>query len=181
MQMYVANASTQKQLFMYRIPEQPRMRQVPIEPMGQAKLPDDLNQEQITSIVEQFEKYGIVSVDEARAKRPAKRNVSLCYSVGHPVSALVISALATKNFAVLDAMGREMRQRAAVASNAAVGAALEEQRREMAREGVDPGQLASFEATIQEEEPAGGYKVPEKEVLAEGIKVVGRTPRRARG
>lgn len=179
--MYVANASTQRMLFMYRIPEQPRQRQVPIEPMSQVVLPDDMSPEQIHSVVEQHEPYGFVTADTVRTKHNQTRNIRLCYSLGSPVSAVIINALATKNFTVLDAQGRDMRQQASIASNMAIENALETQRRDMAREGADPGQLKSFETVIQEEEPAGGYGRPDKEVLSEGIKVDKRPSQKRQG
>ena len=173
--MYVANASIQRHEFIYRIPEQQKQRRLTIEPMSQVKLADDLNPEQIQSIIEQHEHYGFASTAEIKSGTVKKNFTRLCYSVDQPVSSILIEALSRSNIAVLDATGRALRQQAAIASNEAVVRQLDNQR----HEGLE-ADVGKFEMTVQEEEPRGGYDRPTSDIVAEGFRVNNaETPSRA--
>ena len=164
--MYVANASIQRHQFTYRIPEQSKQRTQTIEPMSQVMLADDLNPEQIQAVVEQHERYGFASTTEIKSGTVKKKFTRLCYSVGQPVSSLMIEALSNSNISVLDISGKAMRQQAAIASNDAVVRTLDSQR----HEGLE-ADVNKFEMTVQEEEPRGGYDRPSADIVAEGFRI----------
>ncbi len=170
--MYVANASAQEHLFMYRIPEESRMRQVPIRRGSQVALPDkNMNPDQINAIIAQHEKYGFVSTDEVKTGRIKRKFTRLVYSLGQPVSGLIIDALLNNNIGVLNEFGKKIREETAVAANAKI---VDELQREKEENQLD-ADVGNVEMTIQEEEPTGGYDRPTKDIVAEGYQVQGKT------
>ena len=171
MKMYVANASAQDHLFIYRIPEEARQRQLPIRRGSQIPLPDDLNQEQINAIVEQHERYGFVSTADVKSNNVKRHFTRLVYSIGQPVAGMYIEALLNSNHGVLDAQGKEIRRTTAIAANAAIAQELQKER-EMNNLEADVG---AVDITIQEEEPRGGYDRPSAQIIAEGFKVEAST------
>lgn len=184
MRMYVANTSTMRVEFPYRIPESTKLLQQTIEPMSQVVLSPDLTDQQVRSIVEQYEKYGFYSADQVRdAKKPLRARTYLCYSIDKPVSSVIITALAQKNFAFVDAQGRILRQQMALAGSEAAQNAAETVRREIQRESgasADLGQMASFEVTTQEEFQGDSPGKPEADIVHESVHIplkAGRGPR----
>lgn len=161
--MYVANASLQRHLFTYRIPEQIKERTVAIESMSQAVLPDDLTSEDVSVIIEQHHQYGFISIEDINSARTRSRT-TLMYSLGKPISSLAIDTLFNLNKGILDEFGRQIRKETAVVSNMAIGRALEEQR----EQGLQAN-IKQFEISVVEEEPAGGYTTPKP--IAEGYRV----------
>lgn len=167
--MYVANASLQRHLFSYRLPEEPKTRTITIESMGQALIPDDLRPDDVSAIMSQHKIYGFLNVDELRSAKLRERT-TLMYSLGKPISSLAIDSLFNMNRGIMDEFGRRIRQETAVVANQAVNNALDEQR----RQGLQ-ADVRQFEMSVVEEEPAGGYTTPKP--VAEGFRVQPDAPK----
>jgi hypothetical protein len=166
MRVYVANASLQKHLFCYRIPEVPQLRSREIPPMGQAVLPDDMNQMQIDALLTAMEPYGLVSVEDVKSKRYPKRFTRLVYSVDRPVSEVIIAALYGVNQDAMKIVSQDVQKQIAYESSREITQEVERKQREDIRT-----ELRDLEFTIQEEEPSTGYNRPEKDLVGVGYKV----------
>lgn len=167
MQMFVGNASAQFHQFTYRIPEVDKTRFLTIPPMKQVRLADDLNQQQIDSIVEQHGPFGFASIEDVKRGAVKKQYTKLVYSVGTPIAAPIIEALFHSNHGILDAQGRQIRRETAVVANDAIQRQLQAER----EKGLE-ADVAAIDITIQEEEqPSGGYDRPSSQVISEGFRV----------
>jgi hypothetical protein len=158
---YVANASLQRHEFTYRIPGQSRTRTIPIPAMSQVRIPEDIDD--MMAFADQHEPYGFVGVDALKSMK-IKSQVKLLFRVGSPISSEMIQSLYNLNRGFLDEFGKKLRMEAAIASNALVNKALEEQRAEGLEANVN-----NFEMTIQEEEPKDGYS--NSSPIGEGFKI----------
>ena len=152
MRLYVANATPQNHVFMYRLPEKTGEYQLSIPPGSQVRLPQELSKPDIDSIIEQRARYGFV---EARTARSFRQFSALCYSVDKPVVHEAIHGLILHNQDVLVERGKEIRRAAGVA----IHQNIEEQ---MFRTQM-PDRLVAVEATAQEDS-----REPE---FAEGVRV----------
>ena len=150
--MYVANATLQRHEFIYRIPEETKDRRLTIQPLSQIMLPDELNPEQIASIVEQHERYGFISLTDLKNGKRKERS-NLMYSLDRSLSSVAIESLYQANKGIVDAYGRRMREESAIIANDAIVKELDKQRQEQGLE----GEVRKVEVTVQEEEPPGGY------------------------
>lgn len=113
---FIANCSAQEFDFVVRIPEAGVVRQ--LIPIGtQIQIPMDLNPFQVEAIVQQHAPYGMVSVTEIDR---TKTFVGVCYSLDKRVDMEKVRRVIEKNFEILDARGKKIREEAAVAVNAAV-------------------------------------------------------------
>lgn len=164
--MFVANASPQVHEFYYRIPEEHKTRKLTIQPFGQIKLSDDMNQEQISAVIHQHEPYGFVSSNDVKSGKTRKAHTRLCYSFGQPVSQLIIDALYQNNYRILDDQGKELRQSMAVVGNSALTSEVNKAR----QNGLEAG-THNFEMTIQEEDDSGSREGTSIGVLSEGYRV----------
>lgn len=136
---YVGNPTRQPVTFMYRKLEHHQVLRQDIPMGGQIKIAGDLSPEDITYIVKQYQKYGIVRADEMDSQR---KFVGLCYSLDRPISMIRLERQMQKNHYVLADRGKETRRLAAIAeSNRMENAVIES--------GL-PERLTTFEATIVE-------------------------------
>jgi hypothetical protein len=154
MRMYVANCTQQRQIFMYRVPEEGSgmmggMRVQDIEIGQQVPLSGDLNKFQVDSIVQQHARYGMVAVEEIDRTRGAF--TGLCYSVDKPVPVSKLLYVINANKSVLDLRGQEIRKEAAVAVNQQVETQMEGN-----VSGAKPPQLEKLEIEVQEEKSGNG-------------------------
>lgn len=120
MKFYVANVTKQHYVFTYRVPEraQPCTQLIPVgeqiclAPNGSDT---DLSQLEIDMILKQYEKYGIADVNGIdHAKGPFN---GICYSIGKPISVEKMRKAMLKSDQVLDKLGKQIRQEAAVAAH----------------------------------------------------------------
>lgn len=166
--MYIGNASLQRHLFTYRIPEQTKERTVPIESMSQAMLPDDMTSEDVAAILAQHEVYGLISVEQLRSVK-MKSRATLVYSLGKPLTSVAIDTMFQLNRGVLDDFGRRIRQETAVVSNLAVNRALDDMR----QQGFQ-ADMRKFQVSVVEDEPAGGFTTPTP--IVEGYEMAPEAP-----
>lgn len=160
MKMYVANATKQKIDFAYRLPEinGARVQQIPIG--GQIQLTGELNQLQVDSIIEQFGKYGMISVDEVDR---SKAFTGLCYSIDKFVPVSKIMQAVRVNESVLQERGQLIRKESAIAENNRIEQIMQES-------GI-PGELRKLELTVQEEKARD-----DGDQFSEGVKVTRNEP-----
>ncbi|MFA9204829.1 MAG: hypothetical protein ACEQSH_00075 [Bacteroidia bacterium] len=140
MKMFVANCSQQDQHFMYRLPEQRRMREIMIPIGGQVMLPDHdkLSVTDIEAVVKQHSQYGMVDQNEAIRTRHFS---GLCYNLDKPVDLDRVRFSIERNLGVLEDRGKRNREAAAVAVHDAMEA-----------KAADSGMtVRNLEMTIQEE------------------------------
>lgn len=164
--MYVANATRQRVEFFYRLPGQEKRRQQTIQPLSQVLLADDLTASEIDHVRKDHEKYGFINVDEVTQSRHPRGYYGLCYSIDKPVSSARIEALMRGNYVILDQRGKELRQTAAIASNAELTAALSRQS-ELRDLKVD---IEKVEITVQQELKEGD-DLSSKDAISEGFQV----------
>lgn len=157
MKLFIANATRQNYDFVYRVPEVVGLRSQFIPMGGQIEVSGDLNQPQIDDIIKQYEKYGLVPIDEVGRVR---RFSGLCYSVGKQIRPDAIERLMRHNNQALVERGRKIREETAVAQNNALENMIEESGR--------PETLSRFEMSVVEENPD---EREESEPIAEGIRV----------
>ena len=164
MKLYIANATKQRVDFMYRVPEQPGVRNQPIDIGSQILISgsDMLNAKQVDSIIEQHTKYGLVNVDEVDR---TKAFAGLFYSVDQPISGVKIMRAVQHNTAVLQERGKQIRKEAAITSNQLLENSMTEQE--------IPGNLKAVELSVVEENHDERDETP---ALAEGIRVTRNEP-----
>ena len=154
MRVFVANVSEKRYEFMYRIPEETKVRKVTIQPRAQQRLPDDLTKEQIEYIVDHHGRYGFIPVDEVGSGSGKKRYSELCYSVDKSVSPLKMEALYRINHNILVERGKEIRKQTAIASNNKLVETIEREARGTEFSG---GEIENFTTTIQEQDSKDGF------------------------
>lgn len=159
MQVYVANASRNLHLFEYRIPENPQLRHRYIPAMGQAVLPDDMNQMQIDYLVEKMSPYGFVSVEDVKSKRMPKGFTRLIYSVDRPVSEVLIANLVNGNLEAQKETSRKVHEEIAYQTDRQITKDVEQ-----AQQKQDLADLHSLKFQVEEQEPQAGFERPEAEV-----------------
>lgn len=147
---YVANASLQRHEFIYRMMGQSRERRLPIPPMHQIRIPEDIPD--IATFVEQHEPYGFVSIEQLKGLKLSSQT-RLIYRVNQEIPSEAIHSLHNINRGFLDEWGRKLRAESAIASNALVAKALEDQRNES---GLD-AEVDNFEMIVQEQESKDGF------------------------
>ena len=116
--LYIANCSNHRQMVNYRLPEVSRVITFPLG-LGEQKpaaggIANDLNEFQISSIIEQLSIYGFHCIDDISQTNQV---TGLIYSVGKPISWAKIEAVRNRNFKFLTDQGAEMRKQAAVAAS----------------------------------------------------------------
>lgn len=137
--LYIANTTMQNHTFLYRIPgdNAPKTLEIPV---GQQKMiPKDLSFNEVSAIVAQHSRYGLVAADEIDRSRDF---IGHCYSVDKAVDINKIRRAIDHNREVLEERGKVLRQEAALAVN-------------MNIEEAQPGELKKLEMTIKEETKNG--------------------------
>jgi len=129
-------------------------------------LVDDINPQQMESIVKQHEHYGFATVAEVKSGTVKRAFTRLVYSES-PIAPHILEALLRNNHAFLDEEGKAIRRNTAIAINNAVVNQLETAREDTGLEAT----VRDLDVTIQEEEPKGGYDRPTKEIISEGFKI----------
>lgn len=155
MRLYIANCTRQNQTIYYRLdydnngnPKeaertrfQPALQQT-IPAGRQAQLGTDFHKVQVTEIVDQLARYGLIGVvDVPRQKQMAP----YVFNIDKPVPADIMRKVSDCNSSVLIEQGQLRRRRAAIEANGAVMAAVESQ---IAANGTNP-----------DEEPSPAVKV----------------------
>jgi hypothetical protein len=163
-QLYVANVTKQVVQFAYRAVEKsgvvvqtiPIGGQVLIAPQGSKT---DLSTPEIDVILDQHRKYGLVAIEEVESSKIPFHG--MCYSIGKPISVERLHRAMKRNEDALEALGKQIREEAAVAVNNQI-------------EGTIGENLKQLEMSITEEEPRGGYS-EDHEPLGEGVRVIRQT------
>lgn len=159
-ELYIGNVSKQIQMFAYRTPEKSGLVTQPIPIGGQIRISpnganSDLSTPEIDAIVGQHKMYGLISIDNLEDR--SSPFSGLVYSIGKPLSVDKLRKAMHKNEEMLQALGRKMRQEAALAVNSQI----EEQ---------IGAPLRQLEMSFTEVEPKSGYN-EDLDHLAEGIRV----------
>ena len=148
MDLYIANGTSQKWNFHYRVLERKSFMTQEI-PIGEQIVIPNLSPPDVDYLIQQGAKYGMVDV--AEMDRVGKAFKGLCYSIGKPVKSDKIERLFRHNTNVLVEQGREFRKNAAIVENNRLLRTNQE---------MDLPNIRRTEMTIQEEtgEMAEGYK-----------------------
>lgn len=159
-QLYIGNISKQIHQFAYRSLERPGVvtqtipigGQILVAPTGTNT---DLSTPEIDYIVKQHTMYGMVLVEDIDGIRSPFSG--LVYCIGKPISAEKLRRAMIKKEEAMEALGKKMRQEAALAVNSQI----EEQ---IGRP------LRQLEMSFEEEEPRGGF-TDDIDHVAEGVRV----------
>jgi len=158
--LYIANATMQNRIANLRVPEVTKNIQLNIARGRQVRVPKDLAQQDVDSIVEQMSKYGSIKIDEIGSKRSYATTIPYILSVDKPVPVTAIKRVLDHNKGVLKLRGDEVRQQAALASSQVM-------------EEAAPGTLDNFETTLIEEKSGGMVHEGDEKPVAEGLRVSG--------
>lgn len=159
MRLYIGNATKQNFDFMYWVPTTPPARRIQrIEVGRQVAISGELDRAAIDGIIQQHIAYGII---DAKDVAHAAHFVPLCFSVDRPITGAQLTALMTKNAAVLQDLGRQIRREAALASNDRLETDITESGR--------PERLRVMDMSVVEE---NHDERDEQRPLAEGFRVV---------
>jgi len=162
--LYVANATRQNVEFTYRLPEMPGVKMQPIPIGGQICVTGDhMLPEQVDSILAQYEKYGLVTVEQM--EKSNRKFSGLCYSLDKPVSIDRLRKAMDRNVEELTDRGKQIRKEMAIAANNMIEDDLRENNR--------PDGLTNLEMTIEEEASKSGDRGTP--LVNEGLRVT-RTP-----
>lgn len=192
--LYIANVSRQTQCVYYRLDHNRKGEMMDINrrftaprsqtilPGQQVKIGNDFHMVQITEIVEQLERYGLIAQLDVN-NRLMRRVHPYIYNIDRPVTAEAMKLVKMHNDGILIEQGRKRRQDAAVASNDAVTKAVQAQFTEA---GI-PGEPvpAKTEVTFEQEEQSDfgekrveeGYRNDPDAVQASGRNGRGRRNR----
>lgn len=155
--LYVANISRQTQVLCYRLDfdkEGQRKdtnrrfepaKQQEVAPGRQGQLGGDFHMMQITEIVGQLAKYGMVGVVDVPRMPRGVHNI--VYNIDKPVPAEVMRRVQDHNAGVLVQDGRERRKKAAVATNELVQQTVAHQ---FAEKGIDDTPADRTDVTIEQ-------------------------------
>jgi hypothetical protein len=160
MMLFIGNATKQKFVFAYRVPEVAGVRQQEIQVGGQVMISGNLSSTDIDAILDQHRPYGLVASSEIDR---TKTFAGLCYSIGQPITAAKLGLVIQRNTEVLVQRGQEMRKQAAVMIQGRIENDLAE------RQGMEGTNLRQLDMSVVEEEPKGGYTTDAP--IAEGIRV----------
>lgn len=151
--MFVANCTKQVREFIFKIPEGGLRRQT--IPIGQQiKVAGIDNDEQIKAIVEQYQRYGMMTVADAIK---AKTFTGLIYSLDKPVKVENMEIVLSNNDAQLVKQGQQIRKEAAIAA----ANSADEHARSVG------GELKATETTITEVPKNGGEPTIQEGVLVD--------------
>lgn len=134
--LYVANSTKQQHNFNYRLPEKDKLFMQKIETGSQIAI--KLEKHEITWVLDQHSKYGLVNVKEVKPKQSYS---GLCYSIDSPIpEKLILNAFSVKDDAITDRSLEHRKNTAAM-----IEKSISEQAREM---GIEAG---STQIEIEEE------------------------------
>jgi hypothetical protein len=157
MQLFIGNPTNQPATFLYRKLENKKVLRQDIPIGGQIQIAGPLSPDDISYIVDQHAKYGLVRADEVDTNR---RFTSLCYSVDKVISTNRLESAMRSNQFILIERGKKQRQEAAIADAVRMeNTVIESGRQE---------RLVGYEATIVEHNPDARNDTPP---VAEGIRV----------
>ena len=105
--LYIANPSHQHLKFMFRVPGQPGVRQVPIS-SGRQEMVFEGPSDEIDNIIRQHRHYGLISAKDASAR--GYGYVGACYSVDAPIKVDTYRIIHEENTDELTALGKKRRQ-----------------------------------------------------------------------
>jgi hypothetical protein len=151
MKLYIANCTKQVWIFSYRVPGTDLMgkpfgvRQQEIPEGGQIQISGDLQPEEITYIIEQNARYGLIQSEEIDRTRPF---AGLCYSIGKPIAVPKIEKLFMHNQEVLEERSEEKLRDTALANNQLLKNRLQSAARDAGRKMPAIGE---FETALSEE------------------------------
>lgn len=157
--LYIANCSNQIQQIRYRLPEVAnRVIHFDLRP-GEQKaaaggINGELDQFQIDAIIEQLSVYGFYRADDITN---TLIKTDLVYSLNSPISWIRQDAIRTRNTKFLNYLGKQLREQAAVAANAA-----------MSVDGESGPNALELSIT---EEPSDGFFGSDHSPVAEGVVV----------
>lgn len=161
--LYVANATRQHQSFIWHPlgTRSPKVQPIPIG--AQIQVSGVETPHEAATIIEQHEKYGMISADEVKKLRGPF--YGLFYSLDKAISAEQIRAAMDKRQETIVEKGREIRALTAISINEGLENSLEQN--------AEPGSaLRNLDMSIVEEEPAGGYVKPSGEKpIGEGYRI----------
>lgn len=143
--MFIGNGSQQNIDFTYRLPGDTKTRVQRIEIGHQVKLSGDLSVDEVSAIIKQYHKYGMICVDELEGVRSP--HLTLIFSLDKPIPAPVLQHLMERNLAGLIASGKKMREDAAMVIATELG--------KTAREFDNKTELDEVELEIVEEDEKG--------------------------
>lgn len=159
MKLYIANGTKQQQAFAYRLDKNPVARMMPIKIGAQIVVGGELTSAEIEEILAQHRPYGLIEAKEVdKIRGPFS---GMCYSIDRPVDMDRIALAIHRKIESLEEAGKRQRQEAALATNQSLEESIE---------GVDNSSLNNLEMSIQEEEPAGGFR-GDVDPVSEGIRV----------
>lgn len=175
--LYVANPTRQRQVVCYRLDftkegdAEPQRRFQParqqdVEPGRQVQLGGDMHMNQITDIVEQLARYGMIGVVDIPRMQG---KITYIYNIDRPVSAEALRRVVAHNESVLIEDGRGRRMRAAVATNEIVQQTVAQQ---FAERGIDESPADRTTVSYEQEEQSEAGEKP----IAEGYKVSADAP-----
>jgi len=107
MKLFIANTTKQRHIFVFRVLETGRLRQIPIEPGCQMVVLDDASSEQVEAVIEHHAIYGLIN---SRNIDQSKAFVGLCYSIDKPVASSVIEKAIRDNDHHLSNGAHQVRQ-----------------------------------------------------------------------
>lgn len=179
--LYIANVTKQIQVVCYRLDygkngelldEVRRFRpanQQDIPPGRQVQIGSDFHMNQITDIVDQLGRYGLISVEDVKNGRFGRKVAPYVFNIDMPVPADVLRRVKSQNDVLQIEDGKLRRQRAAVATSDLVQNTVAHQ---FAEAGIDadPSERQSI-AFEQEEQTEAGEKT-----IAEGYRVDKNAP-----
>lgn len=160
-QLFVANVTKQIVQFAYRLPERQGVVVQPIPIGGQVRISplggrEDLSTPEIDAILDQYRKYGLISVSEIESSKTPFHG--MCYSLDKPISVEKLHRAMKRNEDALEDLGKQLRKEAALAVNNQI-------------EGTIGENLRQLEMSITEEEPRGGYP-EDHDPVGEGVRVI---------
>jgi hypothetical protein len=138
--LYIGNTTKKTQIFLYRVPEDPRPTplRMEIRPGSQERLPSrDLSMPAIEAIVAAHAPYGLIPVSEVPRHKPF---VGMCYSIDREIPLERIQLGLVHNDELLETQGREIRAAAAIATTNAISQQT-------------GGVLNELELSVEEEKP----------------------------
>ena len=176
--LYIANVSRQTQIVCYRLDYNKRgednidrrfqpAKQQDIPPGRQVQIGGDFHMNQITDIVDQLAKYGLIGVIDV--PRMGRNVAPYVYNIDKPVPADVMKRVRDHNHGALIAQGKDRRQKAAVATNEIVQDTVAKQ---FAENGIDATPVDRTDIAFEQEEQseAGEKRIEEGFHVAPGGK-----------
>jgi hypothetical protein len=140
--LYIANCTKFVQDFIYRLPEVSQLYKVTIPMGGQAEIYEDTDKATLGLIIDQYLKYGLVSVADLDR---TKGYTGLCYQFDRPIDVERIMSAVAHNDDELARQGREVRKAQAAGISAAIDQNMQ----------GSESQLQSLEVEIVEQRKPG--------------------------